>query len=86
MKLIGEFMTKLEKPQAFWECVYKMATRGHFIFPIDAKNHRVLEIWDLNFNSEYEFDWCICEKKLWPVQALACGGGVGDAETAETAA
>ena len=25
-----------------------MATRGHFIFPIDDKNHRVLVIWDLN--------------------------------------
>ena len=25
-----------------------MATGGHFVFPIDAKNHRVLVIWDLN--------------------------------------
>ena len=41
MKLIGEFMTELEKPQAFWAFLYKMAARGHFDFPIDAKNHRV---------------------------------------------
>ena len=30
MKLIGEFMTQLETPQAFWAFLYKMATRGHF--------------------------------------------------------
>ena len=36
-----------------------MAARGHFVFPIDAKNHRVLVIWDLNGYGEYEFDWCI---------------------------
>ena len=59
MKLIGEFMTELENPQAFWAFLYKMATRGHFVFPIDAKNHRILVIWDLNGNGEYEFDWCI---------------------------
>ena len=39
IKLIGEFMTKLEQPQAFWAFLYKMAARGHFVFPIDAKNH-----------------------------------------------
>ena len=53
-----------------------MAARGHFVFPIDDKNHRVLVIWDLNVYGEYEFDRCICDK-LWPVQALACGGGDG---------
>ena len=31
-----------------------MAARGHFVFPIDAKNHRVLVIWDLNGYGEYE--------------------------------
>ena len=36
-----------------------MATRGHFVFPIDAKNHRVHVIWDLNGYGEYEFDRCI---------------------------
>ena len=36
-----------------------MATRGHFVFPIDDKNHRVLVIWDLNGYGEYEFDRCI---------------------------
>ena len=41
-----------------------MATRGHFFFPIDAKNHRVLVIWDLNGNGEYEFDWCTCDKVM----------------------
>ena len=46
MKLIDVFMTQLEMPQAFWAFVYKMAARGHFVFPIDAKNHRVLVIWD----------------------------------------
>ena len=32
------------------------------MFPIYAKNHRVLVIWDLNGYGEYEFDRCICEK------------------------
>ena len=36
-----------------------MATRGHFVFPIDDKNHRVLVIWDLNGYGKYEFDRCI---------------------------
>ena len=54
-----------------------MAARGHFVFPIDDKNHRVLVIWDLNGYGEYEFDRCICDK-VWPVQALACGGAGGD--------
>ena len=64
MKLIGEFITELENPQAFWAFLYKMAARGHFVFPIDAKNHRVLVIWDLNGYGEYEFDWCIGEKVM----------------------
>ena len=64
MKLIGEFMTQLEMPQAFWTFVYNMATRGHFVFPIDAKNHRVLVIWDLNGYGKYEFDRCICDKVM----------------------
>ena len=64
MKLIGEFITQLETPQAFWEFVHKMAARGHFVFPIDAKNHKVLVIWDLNDYGEYEFDWCICDKVM----------------------
>ena len=34
--------TVREMPQAFWAFLYKMATRGHFVFPIDDKNHRVL--------------------------------------------
>ena len=41
-----------------------MAARGHFVFPIDAKDHRVLVIWDLNGYGEYEFDWCICDKVM----------------------
>ena len=48
MKLIGEFMTQLEIPQAFWAFLYKMAARGHFVFQFDAKNQKVLVIWDLN--------------------------------------
>ena len=54
MKLIGEFMTQLEMPQAFWAFVYKMA----------AKNQKVLVIWDLNGYGEYEFDWRICDKVM----------------------
>ena len=64
MKLIGEFVTQLEMPQAFWAFLYKMAARGHFVFPIDDKNHRVLVIWDLNGYGEYEFDRCICDKVM----------------------
>ena len=41
-----------------------MAARGHFVFPIDAKNRKVLVIWDLNGYGEYEFDWCICDKVM----------------------
>ena len=41
-----------------------MATRGHFVFSIDAKNHRVLVIWDLNGYGEYEFDMCMCDKVM----------------------
>ena len=65
MKLIGEFVTQLEMPQAFCEFLYKMAARGHFVFSIDDKNHRVLVIWDcLNGYGEYEFDRCICDKVM----------------------
>ena len=41
-----------------------MAARGHFDFSIDAKNHKVLVIWDLNGYGEYEFDWFICDKVM----------------------
>ena len=47
MKLIWDFMTQLETPQAFWAYLYKMATRGHFVSPIDAINHKVLVIWGI---------------------------------------
>ena len=67
-----------------------MAARGHFVFPIDDKNHRVLVIWDLNGYGEYEFDRCICDK------VMACTSigvrrrrrrrAAETAETAETAA
>ena len=36
-----------------------MAARRHFVFSIDAKNHRVLVIRDLNGYGEYELDRCI---------------------------
>ena len=49
---------------SFLKILYKMATRGHFVFPIDAKNHRVLVIWDLNGDGEYEFDRCICDEVM----------------------
>ena len=64
MKLIGEFVTQLEMPQAFWAFLYKMATRGHFVFPNDDKYHRVLVIWDLNGYGEYELNRCICDKVM----------------------
>ena len=64
MKLIGEFVTQLEKLQAFWAFLSKMATRGHFVFPIDAKNHTVLVIWGLNGYGKCEFDWFICDKVM----------------------
>ena len=48
-----------------------MAARGHFVFPIDAKNHRLLVIWHLNGYGGYEFDWCICDKYT----NTPCGGG-----------
>ena len=85
MKLIGEFVTQLEMPQAFWSFLYKMAARGHFVFPIDDKNHRVLVIWDLNGYGEYEFDRCICDKVM---ACTSVGGAAAEtaAETAETAA
>ena len=41
-----------------------MAARGHFVFPIDAKNLRVLVIRDLNGYGEYEFYRCICDKVM----------------------
>ena len=40
----------------------KQLNRGHFVFPIDAKNHKVLVIWELNGYGEY--DWCICDKVM----------------------
>ena len=41
-----------------------MATRGHFVFPIDAKNQRILVIWDLNGYGKCEFEWCIGDKVM----------------------
>ena len=65
-------MTQLETPQAFWAFLCKMAARGHFVFPIDAKNHKVLVIWDLNGYVG------VFVTKLWSGQVLACSGGGGD--------
>ena len=64
MKLIGEFVTQLQMPQAFWAFLYKMAARGIFVFPINDKNHRVLVICDFNGYGEYAFDRCICDKVM----------------------
>ena len=49
---------------SFLNICIQNGSRGHFVFPIDAKNHRVLVIWDLNGYGEYEFDWCICDKVM----------------------
>ena len=57
-----------------------MAARGHFGFPIDAKNHRVLVIWDLNGYGEYDLIG-VFVTKLWAVQSLECGGGDGGGAT-----
>ena len=48
MKLIGEFVTQLESHKLFEHFYTKWPPRGHFVFLIDDKNHRVLVIWDLN--------------------------------------
>ena len=64
IKLIGECMTQLETPLAFWDFFYKMAARGYSVFPIDTKNHKVLVIRDLNGYGEYEFNGCICDKVM----------------------
>ena len=58
----------------FFEFFFKIAAGGHFgspicaknnrALPIDAKNHKVLVIWDLNGYGGYEFDWCICDKVM----------------------
>ena len=64
-----------------------MAARGHFVFPIDAKNHRVLVIWDLNGYGKYEFDWCIGQRyglyRRWRAAAAAAAAA---AETSAAAA
>ena len=41
---------------SFLSILYKMAARGHFVSPIDAKNQKV--------HGEYEFDLCICDKVM----------------------
>ena len=58
-----------------------MAARGHFVFPIDAKNHKVLVIWDLNGYGEYEFDWCICDKVMACTSVGVRRGGDGGGGT-----
>ena len=51
-----------------------MTARGHFVFPIDAKNHRVSGMANMNLI-------CVFVTKLWPVQALACDCGDGGGAT-----
>ena len=61
----AKFVTQLEMPQAFWAFLYKMAARGHFVFPIDDKNHRVLVIWDLNgCQSKPPTSWSFLQEKV----------------------
>ena len=57
-----------------------MEARGHFVFPINTKNHKDLVIWGLNGYGEYEFDWCICDKVMacTIVGVRGGGGGSGD--------
>ena len=61
-----------------------MAARGHFVFPIDAKDHRVVVIWDLNGYGEYEFDWCICDKVMACSSVGGGGGGGGGGDGGAT--
>ena len=49
---------------SFLSIFIQNASRGHFVFPIDAKTHKVLVIRDLNGYGEYEFDWGICDKVM----------------------
>ena len=63
--------------------LYKMAARGHFVFPIDAKNHRILVIWDLDGYGEYEFEWCMY---WWQSYGLYKRWRAAAAETAAAAA
>ena len=51
-----------------------MAAKRPFFFPIDDKNHRVLVILMAMANMNFIG---VFVTKLWPVQALACGGGGG---------
>ena len=37
--------------------------RSHFS-PFQINTHRILVIWDLNGNGEYEFEWCIDDKVM----------------------
>ena len=53
-----------------------MATRGHFVFPIDAKNHKIFVILDLMAMANMNLIG-VFVTKLWHVQVLACGGGDG---------
>ena len=49
----------------FFEHFYtKWPPEAILFFPIDATNHGVLVIWDLNGYGEYEFDRCICDKVM----------------------
>ena len=86
------FLTISDQYATFlFEFFFKMAAilevrfaRGHFVFPIDEKNHRILVICDLNGYGEYEFDRCICDSyglyKLWRAVAETA-----EAETAAAA-
>ena len=55
----------------------QMAARGHFVFPIDARIHSVLVIWDINGYGKYEFDRLICDKVMACTSVGVSGGGGG---------
>ena len=82
-KIIGFFhyVLSMAMPNMkFSSFLCKMAARGHFVFPIDAKNYKVLVIWDLSgYHALANMNLIgVFVTKLWPVQALACGGDEGD--------
>ena len=76
MKLIGEFMTQLETPQAFFSICIQNGRQRPFCFSDLCKKI----IWFCNLANMHLI--AVFVTKLWPVQAWACGcGGDGGGAT-----
>ena len=74
MKLIRDFMTKLEKPQAFEHFYTKWPPEAILFFRLMPKIIGFLYSGTSMTMANMIGVFVI---KLWPVQALACGGGDG---------